>query len=413
MAVSITEAFKRIYHNTVATATKVVSIEESVGYIIAESVTARHSLPPFDNSAMDGYAVTCADAAKSVDVSHTIFAGDSGEYTLFAHNVYKIMTGAKIPFGCEAVVPIEKVQIHDNHKVTLPLTIKHGEHIRLAGEDIKKGDLLIEKGTKLNAYTIALLASQGFSHITVFAKPRIAVLASGSELKMHFETLQEHQIYNTNTPMLVARCEELHCEVSFIKTAADNMDAITQAITQTLQYDLVITSGGASVGDADFTKKAFETFEFQAIFEKVEIKPGKPTTFGKVGTTYVLNLPGNPLAAALNFELFGKAVIFALSGRKDKFLNTIHTACSKEYALHSKYNTLIPGYFNGQTFTPLTKFAPGMVSPLAKANGFIIAHADLHMAEKVKFLPTAFECTTTEKVDLFTHADTLKTTVFP
>lgn len=392
MAVTVEEALDLIYKNVSPTRVKFVPIEQSLGHVLAEDIIAKHNLPPFDNSAMDGYAVKAQDAGKSVTVKHTIYAGDDSQETLKNGYAIKIMTGAKIPEGCEAIVPVENTTQSENG-IILPTEIKPSQHIRRQGEDIKCCDLLLKKGKRLFAHQITLLASQGISHIKVFKKPRIALFASGSELKMHFENVEAHQLYNTNTPTFYARSLELGCDVDFVGTAIDTLEDIKEHIKNALDSDLIITSGGVSVGDADYTKEAFNAFGYEIFFDKIEIKPGKPTTVGKIGDTIILNLPGNPLAAALNFELFGSSIIHALSGDVSKYLTPIKTKMKVDYNLRAGRRTLIPGYFDGETFNPCEKFAPGMVSPLGQSNGFIMVDescCELSTGSKVKVIPTRF-----------------------
>ncbi len=392
MAVTVEEALSLIDSLSPKRRQEFVPIEDAVGRILAADVTARHCLPPFDNSAMDGYAVTCADAGSTVVAETTIFAGDSETVRIVPGEAARIMTGARIPEGTECIVPIEEVTV-DGVNVTLPQTLRPGQHIRLCGEDIEADDVLLTRGQKLSAHHITLLASQGISHIGVFQKPRVALFASGSELKMHFESVAAHQLYNTNTPTFAARAQELDCDVHFIGTAADSVDALLEHIESALDCDLVITSGGVSVGDADYTKEAFAHFGFEPLFEKVSIKPGKPTTVGTIGDTLVLNLPGNPLAAALNFELFGQALITKLSGTAEPCQNVIHTVMKTAYRVRPGRRTLLPGFYDGETFTVCDKFAPGMVSPLARANGFIMLDescAGLEAGDPVRFIPTRF-----------------------
>ena len=404
MSVSVEEALQLIYEHAEVVSQELIPIELALGRIVATDITATHNLPPFDNSAMDGYAVVCSDANKKVVVQHTIFAGDREELKLTSKHAMKIMTGAKVPEGCEAVVPKEDVHFDKEH-VVLPERIKAGQHIRLCGEDIQSGDLLITHGTKLYAHHITLLASQGISQITVYKKPRIAVFASGSELKMHYETLGAHQIYNTNSPTFMARATELGCDVSFVGTAKDSLKSIEEHIHNALDADLIITSGGVSVGDADFTKEAFSAFGFETFFDKIDIKPGKPTTFGKIKNTLVLNLPGNPLAAALNFELFGHAIILALSGNNEKYLKPLHVRLGADLNVKAGRRTLVPGFYDGIDFKPCQKFAPGMVSPLAKSNGYIMLDETLSTVPQnsmVAMIPTRFESVGTKVIALST-----------
>lgn len=395
MSVSIEKALELIYTNIKPKAVKIVPIEEALGAILAQNITATHNLPPYDNSAMDGYAVKVEDSNRCVKVNCTIYAGDDFHGELKHGEGIKIMTGAKIPLGTQCVVPIEDTTECENG-VKLPDNLTMSKHIRFSGEDIKKEKLLLCMGDKINAHQITLLASQGISHIKVFKKPRVALFASGNELKMHFENVKEYQLYNTNTPTLLARAKELGCEVEFIGTAQDSIEDIHKHIESALDCDLIITSGGVSVGDADFTKESFAAFGYEILFDKIEIKPGKPTTFGKIGDKVVLNLPGNPMAAALNFELFGRSVIYALNGSKNRFINTIQAKMKEDYRLKSGRRSLIPGVFDGEFFTVCTQYAPGMVSPLGYANAFIITASDCDFIEKdavVKIISTKFDFT--------------------
>jgi len=404
MAVTVDEALSLIFEHVRPKSKQLLPIEMALGHVLAEEITATHNLPPFDNSAMDGYAIFTSDAGKSLDCLHTIFAGDKEEIKLQRGNCIKIMTGARIPHGCEAIVPIEETGT-DGDKIVMPEKVRPAQHIRLTGEDIESGDLLLEVGERLHAHHITLLASQGISQVKVYKKPRIAIFASGSELKMHFEQVADYQLYNTNTPTIMARCQELGCAVQFIGTAVDSLESIHDHIESALDSDLIITSGGVSVGDADYTKEAFDAFDYTNIFEKIEVKPGKPTTFGRIGDTYVLNLPGNPLAAALIFEIFGQSAINALSATKEKYLATMQAKLKEPYKSRPGRNTLVPGIYDGETFQVCEKYAPGMVSPLAKSNAVIFVDAgvsELDAGASVKIIPTRFSFNSSEACSLFT-----------
>lgn len=402
MSVSIEQALELIYTHTKPKSIKIIPIEESLGSILAENTTASHNLPPFDNSAMDGYAVKIADGGKDVQVQHTIFAGDNSSEILTDTKAIKIMTGARIPMGTQCIVPIEDTKPTQDG-VTLPANLTLSKHIRLSGEDIKKGQILLHRGDKIDAHKITLLASQGISHIKVHKKPRVALFASGNELKMHFEQVTEYQLYNTNTPTLLARAQELGCEVEFIGTAHDTLLDIKAHIKSALECDLVVTSGGVSVGDADFTREAFGAFGYEILFDKVNIKPGKPTTFGTIGDTVILNLPGNPLAAAINFELFGQSIIHAMSGAKAKFIQPISAKMKHDYKLRAGRRSIIPGVYDGQYFTVCEQFAPGMISPLAYSNAYIMVSEEcklLNAEGEVKIISTKFNFTSSRFISL-------------
>ncbi|MBN2869803.1 MAG: molybdopterin molybdotransferase MoeA [Campylobacterales bacterium] len=390
MAISVEEALEKIYTFSRPLETEIEPIENALHRVLAETITACYSLPSFDNSAMDGYAVRTTDAGKTLLQSCTVFAGDQEETRMVEDQCIRIMTGARIPQGCEAIVPIEEVKVQGD-QVSLPASIRAAQHIRLKGEDIQAGMVLLEEGTLLHAHHISLLASQGITHIRVFRRPRVALFSSGNELKMHYETLGANQLYNTNTPTFAARARELECDIIFTGTAQDSPESIQEHIKSALNADFIITSGGVSVGDADYTKKAFNALGFEAAFESVDIKPGKPTTFGRIGKTLILNLPGNPLAAALCFELFGQSAILALSGRSDKYLSTLTTPIGEPFKMKKGRRSLIPGWFDGASFAPSPKFGPGMVLPLSRANAFMMVDERVEGFEQgspVKIIPT-------------------------
>jgi len=399
MLKTIQEALEIIYQEIQPTKTKMLPLENAAGYILAQDIVATHNLPPFNNSAMDGYAVLLQDADKEVKVSETIFAGDNSQTLLKPQEAIKIMTGARVPQNTEAIIPKEDTTL-TNHGVKLPKDIKQNQHIRFMGEDIEIGMKLLTKGEKINAHAITLLASQGISHIKVYKKPRVAVFASGSELKMHFETLKEYQLYNTNSPTFLTRLEELGCEVEFIGSAQDSLEDLYEHIESALDCDFIITSGGVSVGDADYTKEAFKHFNNTILFDKVAIKPGKPTTFGMINNTAILNLPGNPLAAALNFEIFARSIVLALSGNEKKYLSPIVTKLAQCKPFKINRATVIPGYFDGEKFNVCTKFAPGMISPLAKSNSFIITTKQLQEGDEVRVIPIEWNFSSKEKKEL-------------
>lgn len=398
MAISVEEALNLVYSLSLPTQSEIVPIENGIHRLLCENIIASHSLPSFDNSAMDGYAVRVEDAGKTLQQVCVIFAGNPDDVRMVEDQCIRIMTGAKIPQGCEAIVPIEEVVVNGD-QITFPSTINPSQHIRLKGEDIQAGIELLSEGTMLYAHHISLLASQGITHIRVYRRPRVALFSSGNELKMHYEALEANQLYNTNTPTFAARAQELGCDVIFTGTASDSLESIREHIERSLNADLIITSGGVSVGDADFTKEAFQTLGFESGFESVDIKPGKPTTFGRIGNTVILNLPGNPLAAALCFELFGQSAILALSGRANKYLSTLTTKISEPFKMKKGRRSLIPGWFDGASFTPSEKFGPGMVLPLSRANAFMMVDASVEGFEKdavVKIIPTRW-CMSSEK----------------
>ena len=406
MAILIEDALQKIDEWVKPLHSEIVSLEASLGRILSNDVIAVHNLPAFNNSAMDGYAIKHADAGKEVNLGETIFAGDNSDAMVSLGSTLKIMTGARLPMGADAVVPIEDIQIISDSVISLPSAIKEAQHIRYAGEDIREGDTLLHAGIKIHAHHVTMLASQGISHVYVTKRPRIAVFASGHELKMHFEQVEDHQIYNTNTPTFLARSRELGCDVTFIGTAEDTLEDIKAHISSALEgSDLIVTSGGVSVGDADFTKEAFASFEHETYFDKVNIKPGKPTTFGRIGKTYVLNLPGNPLAAAVNFEIFAQSIILKLHNAKNPYIGTFKAKMKEDFSQRAGKYTVVPGFYDGEFFEPIHKRSPGMISPLAQSNAFMITDdkvSEIKEGEYVLLIPTRWQVCTQEKSEIIT-----------
>jgi molybdopterin molybdotransferase len=404
MAVSITQALDIIYDNVTPLSTEIIPLEMSVGRVMAEDSVATFNLPRFDNSAMDGYAVKCADANSTITCEGVIYAGDDPRMTLAEYKAIKIMTGAPIPEGCEAIIPIENVSV-EGDQITLPSTVEKDAHIRRSGEDVKRGTAYLKKGETIRAYSIALLTSQGITHLTVYRKIKVAIFGTGDELRPHFEKIEAHQLYNSNTPMLLARAKELGCEVRYVPGSGDTIESLERSIKSVLDADIIITSGGVSVGDKDFTKEAFANLGMKRYFDKVDIKPGKPIAFGKIGETVIINLPGNPLASMVNHEIFIRPIIHRMSGENAYYHATIETEMREDFTLRKGKYTVLLGNFDGKTFMPLKQQRSGMVSPMQKADAMIVIAPDVSLLQKgmrVKMIPIIWELNSCKKEDFFT-----------
>ncbi len=408
MSVEVEEALNFIENNILNVGYEIISIEESFNRISAQDLIATHCMPRFNNSAMDGYGVKLSDANQNSTVLDTILAGSNKQTQIENSQCIKIMTGARVPSTVEAIVPQELVKIISDTMVLLPSDIKDNQHIRFIGEDITVDEKLILIGDEINSAKITLLASQGITHIKVYKKPKVTVFASGEELKLHYDkTIEEYQLFNSNTPTLIARAKELDCDVSFVGMAQDSVESLRELIINSLDSDLIITSGGVSVGEADFTKEAFDSLDMKTIFNGIIVKPGKPTILGKIGTTTILNLPGNPLASSLIFEVFGKIVIQKLSGSKKIYHNSIKTRISSTLQNKKGRITIIPGNFDGEYFIPSDKRSPGMVSVLSNCNSIVVLDKDVESIEKnqeINILPINWKFFTKTKKDFLTYA---------
>lgn len=406
MAISILDALETIYQEVDALSSEIITIESSVGRIVAQEYKANLNLPRFDNSAMDGYAVRLRDSGKRVICNGVIYAGDRvSDEEIRMGTSMKIMTGAPIPKGAQAIVPREDVTIK-GELIHLPHDIKESAHVRYEGEDIRIGDTIITQGEKVTPYTIALLASQGITHIEVYRKVQVAIFSTGDELAHHYEEIAPYQLYNSNAPSFVARATSLGCETTYINSSGDSIESLQRAIKKALHCDVIITSGGVSVGDKDYTKEAFKELGMETYFEKVDIKPGKPTTFGKLGSTYVVNLPGNPLASVVNFEMFIKPLILTLQGDSACYHGVIETSVNTKCNIKKgKYSVLL-GKYDGKHFYPLAKQSPGMVSPLHDADAMALLApevAHIKSGAILKIIPIKFSFNANKKINFINH----------
>ena len=303
---------------TFPTQIETLNLQQAANRICAEDVISPINVPSFDNSAMDGYAVRLADLEKSLtlSVAGKSFAGIPFQGSWPAQSAIRIMTGAMIPEGADAVVMQEQVNINEDGTITFSELPKINQNIRRIGEDVKKGDIVLTQGDELNAVSLPLLASLGISEVKCYHRLKVAILSPGDELVEVGKPLQIGQIYDTNRFTVKLLLEKLHCEVIDLGLLPDNEAEFEKAfISAQKQADLVITSGGVSVGEADFTKTVLEKVG-EINFWKLAIKPGKPFAFGKLENAWFCGLPGNPVSALVTFYQLVQPLIAKLQGQK-------------------------------------------------------------------------------------------------
>ncbi|AFK00180.1 molybdopterin molybdotransferase MoeA [Cronobacter sakazakii] len=300
--------------------TQTLPLLKSMGRVTARAMTSPLDVPGFDNAAMDGYAVRLADVASGawLPVVGKAFAGQpfSGEWP--AGTAIRIMTGAPVPPGCEAVIMQEEAQT-SNAGVRFTADVRAGQHIRRRGEDIRQGAVVMEAGQKLSAAELPLLASLGIAEVDVVRKPRVAIFSTGDELQLPGQPLAEGQIYDTNRLAVHLMLDALGCDVVNLGIIRDDPNALRAAFQEAdREADVVLSSGGVSVGEADYTKTLLEELG-EIGFWKLAIKPGKPFAFGRLASSWFCGLPGNPVSAAVTFYQLVRPLIAKLSGQKEVF----------------------------------------------------------------------------------------------
>ncbi len=289
---------------------------EAAGRITAANVVSPVNVPPFANSAMDGYALRLADAqADTLTVAGKAFAGVPFSGSWPAGSCIRIMTGAPVPEGADAVVMQEETE-RQGEAIRLTATVTAGQNIRLPGEDIREGDSVLRAGTRLGAAELPLLASLGVPEVKVLRRLRVAVFSTGDELQTPGQPLAPGQIYDTNRLAVKLMLAKLGCEVIDLGIIRDDPDALRAAFDQAdSRADVTLSSGGVSVGEADYTKRMLETLG-EVTFWKLAIKPGKPFAFGRLKNSWFCGLPGNPVSAVLTFYQLVQPLLAKLSGQQ-------------------------------------------------------------------------------------------------
>lgn len=313
---SVSEALARILDTARITAAELVGLNLALGRTLANDIVARRDQPPFDASAMDGYALRAEDVTTvpaQLTLIGTSAAGHGFKGVVKAGMAVRILTGAPLPAGADTVVIQENTHV-DGQFIVLDGPTAKGRNIRLQGLDFAKGAALVPAGVKLAARDIGLAASAGAAFILVRRKPLIAIFSTGDELVEAGQTPRPHQITSSNAPALSAFVRACGGDVLDLGIVRDDLSATISALKNASRADIVLTTGGASVGDHDYVQEALKKYGVQIDFWKIAMRPGKPFMFGTKGKQRVLGLPGNPVAALVCAQLFLRPLIEAMLG---------------------------------------------------------------------------------------------------
>jgi molybdopterin molybdotransferase len=312
---SFEEARATILDRVTALGSELVTVLDAVGRVLAADVIAPWDMPLWDNSAMDGYAVRAADATGRVAlaIKGYIPAGGHSSEPVAPGTAAKILTGAPLPPGADAIVPIEDVEERDG-KVLIEAAARAGAHIRRKGEDIRAGETILAAGTVVAPADVCLLASFSKLSVPVVRRARVAILSTGDELVEPGERLAPGKIYNSNALALAAAVKQVGGEPVLLGIARDDRASLRKLLTDGLAADALVTSAGVSMGDRDLVREVLEELGVRQVFWKVDIKPGRPTAFATHGTKPVFSLPGNPVSTLLTFEEFVRPALLKMMG---------------------------------------------------------------------------------------------------
>ena len=322
---TVDEALARILAAANPLAPESAAIADAFGRSTCEEVRARRTVPPWDNAAMDGYAVRSADLAGApvrLQVVETIYAGQLPAHRIGRGECSRIMTGGPMPAGADAVVMQERTRSRGEHEVEILEPVPTGSFVRPLGEDAREGELLLPGGTAIGVAEAALLWAQGYSEVTVPRRPRVAVLATGDELSS-VEAAASGKIIDSNSPALSLAAANCGAAVTRLGIGRDSAEGLGQMLAGTSGHDVVLTTGGASVGTRDFARDAFLAVGAEIDFWRVAIKPGKPLLFARRAGTLFFGLPGNPTSSLVVFELFVRPALRRMMGRSDAVVPSI------------------------------------------------------------------------------------------
>ncbi|MGG3998381.1 MULTISPECIES: gephyrin-like molybdotransferase Glp [Anoxybacillus] len=364
-----------------------ISLEQCDGRILAEHIEATMPIPWFDRSPYDGYALS-AEATTEASSDHpillevvaTVGAGTVWDGLLTPKQAVKIMTGAAIPDGANAVIMVEltkEIEKEGKRFVQIRRKVDEGENISRVGEDMKQGEIVVEKGTMIHPGIVAVLATFGYDRVPVMKKPKVAIISTGSELLHVYEPLEKGKIRNSNAYMLQAQIRRAGGEPILFGKVADTFEHTLQVIQKALrEADVVITTGGVSVGDFDYMPHVYEHLGAQLLFNKVAMRPGSVTSAAVFEKKMLFGLSGNPSACYVGFELFARPFIKAMLGQSKRYLTRAQAVLQKDFLKPNPFTRFVRASVSHQDgmlhVEPVGKDKSNIVSSLAQANALLV-----------------------------------------
>ena len=383
------EACELVFKNVNQLGTEERLIEDSVGWALAQDIVSQINVAPFRNSAMDGFAVKSAwligcsaDSPRVMTIGATSYAGDSASERDAVKQALKIMTGARVPDGFDAIVPFEDTE-YGNDEVKFYKPVPSGQHLRQPGEDIVCGQKLFTKGTVLGRLDIGILAAIGLRSVLTFRKPSIEIIGTGDELIDPGEKLTGDKIYDANTFTIFSLTAPYCSRNERICRVPDREDKLLEALNS--PHDIIVTCGGVSAGERDLVVKIAESCGWQRIFHKVRIKPGKPVYFAMRGKQILFGLPGNPLSAAVTCCVFLLPALKKMAGFADYRLRSKRAIMAAENVRLSNRKLIWPGFIKEEAGATTARFSAkkssAALTALIETDGLIIQNGPGEGAE--------------------------------
>ncbi|HEX6170361.1 MAG TPA: gephyrin-like molybdotransferase Glp [Chitinophagaceae bacterium] len=377
--ISVTDAKKIIAANIASLKPVTSALSESAGLILAEDIYATTDIPAFPQSSMDGYAFSFEGwkQHRKLKITGEVAAGSNETFALAPENAVRIFTGAAVPVGADTVIMQEKVQIENGDLKIVDESLKEGNSVRPRGSEIKAGVLALEKANILSPAAIGFLAGIGITEVKAYPNPSVSIIITGNELQQPGKPLQHGQVYESNSFALKAVLQQLHIQNIQILHATDKPEIVTSTLKKALQQsDVVLLTGGISVGDYDFVLQAATECGVTKLFHKIKQRPGKPLYFGKKENKLVFGLPGNPSSVLTCFYQYVIPALEKLAKRKIG-LQPIKTPLAKTFQKNAGLTHFLKGFYNGKTAAPLDAQESYRLSSFAKANCLIQIDEDV------------------------------------
>ena len=359
-----------------------VALAQSLGRVLGEDVRANRDQPPYDVSAMDGYALRSADVGNvpvTLAVSEDIKAGDMPSKTVQAGQCARIMTGAPVPQGADAVLRVEDTQAVSDGRVQINCSVKIGNDIRYRGESMRDGEVVLAAGTEIVPGVVGMLAMVKAANIKVYRQPRVAILSTGDELEGLNDAFDANKIPDANSYALMAQVQALGIQPVLLGIARDDPDELRRHLQTGLQYDALLVSGGTSVGVHDYVRPTLEALGVKMKFWRVSMKPGHPMAFGSTDKTFVFGLPGNPVSSMVCFEQFVLPALRRMMGCPRLHRRTVAARLTHDVKhKHSRtefVRVTLRSEEGGYAATSTGAQGSGILPSMAKADGLMVVPA--------------------------------------